>query len=93
MSLLLFALFLMAVGAALLVVGILVFLDYRNWGSTWVRSVNEGRRSLREGAPSILRRVAWLPEVGPSAGELLGFMLVVAGIVTTAIGLVTLVLR
>jgi len=85
-----FGLVVAAVGAALLVLGVLVFFDFRRWGTRWARSVNQWRGSARANLPSFVRPSTLLPDVGPSAGSLLGFMLAVVGAGAVVIGWTTL---
>jgi len=88
-----FGLIVMAVGVALLIVGVLVFTDFRRWGTRWVRSVNRWRGSARAILLSLARPSTLLPDVGSSAGSLLGFMLALAGAGAIFVGWTTLATR
>jgi hypothetical protein len=77
-------------GAGLLVVGALVFFDYRHWGSRWDRSVNEWRQAARDALPAVIHPQLWFPDVGPIEGTLLGLMLLLAGGGAVAFGVMTI---
>ena len=81
-----FGLVVVAVGAVLLVLGVLVFIDFHRWGTRWARSVNQWRGSARANLPSVVRPSTLLPDVGPSAGSLLGLMLAFLGAGAVFIG-------
>ena len=85
-----FGLILVAVGAALLVLGVLLFIDFHTWATRWVHSVNQWRNSARANLPPFVRPSSLLPDVGPSAASFLGFALALAGAGAVVIGWTTL---
>gem|GEM_PF-6117367 len=78
-----FGVILVALGAVLLVFGLLVLVDFRKWATRWARSVTQSRRSIRSNLPAALRPL--LPDVGPSSGTLLGVVLMFMGLIIIAV--------